>query len=226
MITILETTPKNPISLMGLRAGICWNADTSDTQKNYQRGIDCIKADHGRLLEFVNVDMVIEEFSARVIREYMRHVGGGLTLLQESTRYVNCSHFQFVVPPYMRNAKSKNPEMEYEYMQIMNEIGSAYEKLIGLGMPKEDAANVLPLGMITKLVDHKNLRNLADMSRKRLCSRAYWEFRELMNEIMKALCDYSEEWITVVAMLFRPQCEILGYCPEKKSCGRKPKKEN
>lgn len=218
MITILNTTPKNPITLMGERAGICWNADIANAEKNYQRGLDCIKSDHGRLLEFIPVDMIIEEFSDRVMREYMRHVGGGLTLLQESTRYVNCEHFKFVVPLYMRGRKPDSPELEYEYNKIMNDIAASYKKLIDLGMSKEDAANVLPLGMMTKIVDHKNLRNLADMSHKRLCKRAYWEFRELMAEIMSALSEYSEEWAEVVSLLFKPQCAILGRCPEKHSC--------
>ena len=38
-ITILPETTKNPISLIGQRAGVCWNADTSDSAKNYKRGI-------------------------------------------------------------------------------------------------------------------------------------------------------------------------------------------
>ena len=40
-ITILPETTKNPITLMGQRAGVCWGADTSDDAKNYQRGLDC-----------------------------------------------------------------------------------------------------------------------------------------------------------------------------------------
>ena len=35
-----------------------------------------------------------------------------------------------------------------------------------------------------------------------------------------------DEWNWIVNNLFMPKCEVLGYCPEKKSCGRKPKKEN
>ena len=34
-ITILPETTKNPISLIGERAGVCWNADLSDKEKNY-----------------------------------------------------------------------------------------------------------------------------------------------------------------------------------------------
>jgi thymidylate synthase (FAD) len=58
-----------------------------------------------------------------------------------------------------------------------------------------------------------------------MCTRAYWEFRELFSEFIKELSAYSDEWKTLSPLLFMPKCEVLGYCPEKKSCGRKPKKE-
>ena len=37
-VIILPETTKNPITLMGSRAGICWNANVSDNEKNYKRG--------------------------------------------------------------------------------------------------------------------------------------------------------------------------------------------
>ena len=93
------------------------------------------------------------------------------------------------------------------------------------GIPREDAAMLLPLGMTTRLVDKRNVRNLVEMSHQRLCTRAYWEYRFLMNDICRALSDYSEEWKYLVEHYFVPKCEVAGDCTEKKSCGRKPRKE-
>ena len=45
-ITILPETPKDPLALIGRRAGICWNADITNEEKNIKRGIDCIKSGH------------------------------------------------------------------------------------------------------------------------------------------------------------------------------------
>ena len=67
-VTILPETPKKPITLIGNRAGICWNADITNDEKNFKRGIDCITSNHGRTFEFVDVHMIIEGYSARVIR--------------------------------------------------------------------------------------------------------------------------------------------------------------
>lgn len=218
-ITILPETTKNPISLIGERAGVCWNADNSNKEKNYKRGMDCILANHGRVLEFVNVEMVIDGYSARVIREWYTHIGSMPSRLQESTRYIDEGDFDYIIP------KSINTVMKSQvYSEVMEKISESYKELQTLGVPKEDIAMILPLGMTTKIVDKRNLRNLIDMSHQRMCTRAYWEYRQLFNDICKALREYSDEWEWIVDNLFKPKCELFGYCTEKKSCGRKDKK--
>jgi thymidylate synthase (FAD) len=107
----------------------------------------------------------------------------------------------------------------------MAAIGYTVKELEAMGIPREDSAMCLPLGMETKVVVKANLRHLVDMSHQRLCTRAYWEYRNLMRELKKQLSNYSEEWKTLVDMLFVPKCEYLGYCPEEYSCGRAPKRD-
>ena len=219
-ITILKETTKNPITLMGQRAGVCWGADISDDTKNYQRGLDCIQSGHGRVMEYVNVEMILDGFSARVIREWYTHIGGAPTRLQSSTRYINYDNFDYVVPPNIIN----NPYAFKIYADTMSYIANGYKQLTELNISKEDIAMLLPLGMTTKVVDKRNLRNLVDMSRQRMCSRAYLEYRLLFEMICRSLSEYSEEWATLIDMCFHPKCDELGYCPEKKSCGRMPKR--
>jgi len=57
-----------------------------------------------------------------------------------------------------------------------------------------------------------------------MCSRAYWEYRRMFSDICQALSEVSEEWEYIVKNWFLPKCEMSGFCTEKKSCGRKPKK--
>ena len=221
-VTILESTTKNPLSLMGERAGICWGSDISDPKKNYKRGLDCLKSGHGRVLEFVNVEMALDGYSARVIREWYTHLGGAPTRLQASTRYVNYADFASVIP----HTIERNEEAKALYVNTMSAITAATEKLENeMGIPREDVAMLLPLGMSTKIVDKRNLRNLIDMSHQRMCTRAYWEYRELFGDIVKALSAVSPEWEYLCKHEFKPKCELTGYCIEKKSCGRKPKRE-
>ena len=70
------------------------------------------------------------------------------------------------------------------------------------GIPKEDVANGLPLGMTASIVDKRNLRSLTEMSHQRMCNRAYWEYRQLFGDIRKALSEYSEEWRWIADNLF------------------------
>ena len=69
-ITILKETTKNPITLMGERAGICWGADISNAEKNYQRGLDCIKSGHGR---DINADRNIPAILQKTGFQPIRH---------------------------------------------------------------------------------------------------------------------------------------------------------
>ena len=116
--------------------------------------------------------------------------------------------------------------MQEIYKETMDIISENCQKLEQLGIPREDSAMLLPLGMSTKIVDKRNLRSFVDMSRQRECTRAYWEFREMFNDIKNALSELSDEWKYIIDTQFMPKCEYLGYCPEKKSCGRVPKKED
>lgn len=221
-VTILPETTKNPITLMGSRAGICWNANVSDNEKNYKRGLDCIKSGHGRVMEYVNVEMIIDGYSAKTIREFYTHIGSLPSRLQASTRYINYSKgdgFSYTTPLSIKNDYNRNKDWD----KLMKTINDHIRFLIDSGVPVEDATMLLPLAYSTKMVDKRNLRNLVDMSRNRMCSRAYWEYRELFRDICNALREYSDEWKWIVDNLFHAKCDEVGYCTEAKSCGRKPK---
>ena len=220
MIEILKETTRKPISLMGERAGVCWGADTTNEEKNFNRGLDCIESGHHRVMEYVNIEMVIDGYSARVIREWYTHIGGSPTRLQASTRYINYEGFGYVVPPKIAN----NAEAVELYESIMGHIANACAEMSDMGIPREDVAMMLPFGMETKIVDKRNLRNLVEMSKQRLCTRAYWEYRKLMKDIMKSLSEYSDEWKYLVEHYFMPKCDAVGYCTEKRGCGRKVSK--
>lgn len=223
-ITILSETTKNPITLMGQRAGVCWGANVSDNEKNYKRGLDCIKSGHGRVMEYVNVEMIIDGYSAKVLREYYTHIGGAPTRLQASTRYINYSKgdgFTYTTPHTIEN----NEEALKEWESFMSGINFEIQNLINKhNIPIEDATMLLPLAYSSKVVDRRNLRNFVDMSRQRMCNRAYWEYRELFRDISNALREYSDEWKWIVDNLFHAKCDEVGYCTEARSCDRKQKK--
>ncbi len=232
-ITIWDETTNHPITLIGKAAGVCWGADATDHMKNYKRGLDCLESRHGRTFEFPQIYLTIDGYSARMMRELYTHIGGSPTRLQASTRYINYENFEYIEPHSI-----DTPEVEQVYNECMQDIQNATKKLDEMGIPREDIANLLPLGMSSKMVLRTNLRNLIDMSHQRMCARAYWEFREFMNDLIKALNEYGNryswgmmnqdnemvsvnEWKLLTENYFQPKCELTGFCTEKKSCGRK-----
>ena len=221
-VTIQPYTTKSPISLIGEEAGICWGANTADQTRNYKRGLECLTNEHGRTFEFPDVYMILDGYSARVIREWYTHIGGLPTRLQASTRYIDYEHgFDYITPPSIH----LNPEAADVYAKIMADIADGLKMLTELNVPKEDAALALPLGMTTKIVCKHNLRNLMDMSHQRMCRRAYHEYRALFGDVCNALKAYSEEWRYIVDTYFQPKCRYIGFCKERNTCGLMPKRE-
>ena len=228
-IKILDGTTKNPLQKIGYNAGVCWGAPLDDAEKNKKRAISCIKAGHGRVMEFVEVEVVLDGLSARCAREVYTHIAG-VTRLQASTRYISEENgFGYYTPDKI----SAQPETELPYMVGMDQIQKSYNTLLERGIAKEDAANLLPLGMNTKMVWKINLRSLVNFMNKRLCTRALREIRELAIDLKNKLAEIDDEWAWIANALFVPQCEIYKYrndslvfCPEAQCCGRHKKIED
>lgn len=220
-VIIENYTTKYPITMIGAQAGVCWGADTENQKKNYRRGLDCLASDHGRTLEFPDVYMILDGYSARVIREWYTHIGGSPTRLQASTRYIDYQKgFSYVTPPSIE----ANVDARAVYDDLMGYITNSLQKLDSLGVPREDSALGLPLGMETKIVCKHNARNLIDMSHQRMCTRAYHEYRKVFCDVSNALRAYSEEWAYLVDHYFVPKCKLSGFCKEKRSCGLMPRR--
>lgn len=223
-VIIMSETTDEPLTFTGFCAGICWGADTSNHEKNFKRGLECLRSRHMRTVEFPQIYMILDGWSARCIRELYTHIID-VTRLQASTRYVDYTDFKYFIPSIISN----NPEARDAYEGTMDEIRMTAEYLEkDLGIKREDVANLLPLGMETKIVFRCGLRELINIMEQRLCMRAYHEIRELMEEIKQALVIYSDEWKYLIEeeKIFTPKCESLGYCPERYSCGRKIKKDD
>ena len=219
-ITIVKYTTEKPLNMIGELTGVCWNSPIDDASKNIERAMDCLESGHGRTAEFPDIYMIIDGYSARVMREFYTHIGGSPTRLQSSTRYVDAKTFKAIIPPSI----SSSEKATNIYNDTIESIRKGYTELLNLGVDKEDAAMLLPLGMESKMVDKCNFRHLMDMSRQRMCNRAYWEYRKLFKDICKALSEYSSQWDYLIKNYCYPKCEVTKSCPEKRgSCGRHPR---
>ena len=215
---------RNPLQFIGKCAGICWNAPTDDAEKNIARAKQCIMDNHGRVEEFPDITIVFDGFSARMDRELSTHIGGSPTRLQSSTRYVPANDFAYYRPKSCDSDETRNI-----YSLGMEHTASIYRALLDLGVPKEDAANQLPLGMMSRMVWKVNMRTLVNFFNRRLCNRALKEIRDFSIELKNMLSEIDDEWKWICDNLFVPMCEQYKYlnpqmcfCLEKRGCGRHP----
>ncbi|RLF13361.1 MAG: FAD-dependent thymidylate synthase [Thermoprotei archaeon] len=134
---------------------------------------------------------------------------------QQSQRYVRMESFAdaVVVPPSV--AGDDGAEMVFK--GLVRAAQYAYERLLGMGIPEEDARAVLPNAAPTNLVMTMTGSALYHFFGLRCCNRAQAEIRELADRML-VICRRVEP------ELFRragPYCFQKGYCEEGRfSCGR------
>ena len=101
------------------------------------------------------------------------------------------------------------------FNEQINSSWNTYEKLVSLGVDKEDARFILPHGAETRIVVTMNARELHHFFTLRLCKRAQWEIRELARKML-TLVRAAEPDIFALA---GPSCVTRGECTEAHSCG-------
>jgi len=175
-----------------------------------------IASGHMSVLEHINFTFSIEGCSRACSHQLVRHRIASYS--QQSQRYVKLKERNFVIPPTIRG----NDEARAIFEKFLDSAKFAYEKLIELGIPKEDARFVLPNATMTNLVMTMNFRELYTVCQVRLCTRAQWEIRELFIKVKAEIKKVPE--LSGLADYLQPKCIILGYCPEEKSCGLMPSK--
>ena len=164
---------------------------------------------HHSVIEHAVFTFSVEGVSRALTHQLVRHRIASFS--QQSQRYVRLSEPTYVVPETVK----RDPEAMKVYEETMDGIWDSYSKLIGMGIPAEDARYVLPNGCTTNITITMNARELLHFFSMRCCNRAQWEIREMADEMLR-LCK------AVSPVIFSdagPAC-IRGPCPEgKKTCG-------
>lgn len=164
---------------------------------------------HHSVIEHAVFTFSVEGVSRALTHQLVRHRIASFS--QQSQRYVRLSEPTYVVPETVK----RGPEAMKVYEETMDGIWDSYSKLIGMGIPAEDARYVLPNGCTTNITITMNARELLHFFSMRCCNRAQWEIREMADEMLR-LC---KEVSPVIFSDAGPAC-IRGPCPEgKKTCG-------
>ena len=164
---------------------------------------------HHSVIEHAVFTFSVEGVSRALTHQLVRHRIASFS--QQSQRYVRLSEPTYVVPETVK----RDPEAMKVYEETMDGLWDSYSKLIGMGIPAEDARYVLPNGCTTNITITMNARELLHFFSMRCCNRAQWEIREMADEMLR-LC---KEVSPVIFSDAGPAC-IRGPCPEgKKTCG-------
>lgn len=167
---------------------------------------------HMSVTEHATFTFSISGVSRALTHQLVRHRIASYT--QQSQRYVKFEpgEVDYVTPPEVE----KSEEANAIFTESMATAASAYQKLLGKGVPPEDARFVLPNAATSNIVVTMNARELMHFIRLRTCERTQWELREVATEMLRKLKK-------VAPTLFHdggPGC-VVGPCPEGElTCGK------
>lgn len=238
-VKLLIMTP-NPIDVMWTAARTCYSAEgpitiwdnkygeiedgydhsaeycNQCTEKHWELVKKVLESGHESIAESVYFTFAIQDVSRVLLAQLTRHRAGVVFNVQ-SQRYVDYSDkfLASTIPDSIVN----NKEATDIYMNVLEKSKEAYDKLVDLKIPAEDARYVLPNATCTNITMSVNLRELMHICNLRLCTRAQEEIRELFGMIKLAV-ELKEPRLS---SLLVPNCEKDGFCKEHKCCGRKPK---
>ena len=189
-VTLIQATEK-PIETIAKIASICYDSDPKNpiglVSHLYRNG-------HHSVFEHIYFTFKIEGISRACSHQLVRHRHCSFT--QRSQRYCSEDGFETITPPSI----SKSEYGSLDYCEAIWQVNRAYGALQELGLPNEDARYLLPNACATELYLSCNLRELIHIANERLCSRAQWEIRELVAQ-MVSLVDTSLQFMLV------PKCK-------------------
>ena len=135
----------------------------------------------------------IEDCSRVTTHQLVRHRVASYD--QESQRFSSASKEGFVTPPSIQS----NESALNVYDEALKGAYQAFEKMIALGVPKEDARYVLPNSIRTKLVMTVTAKSLMHIVWQRTALQAQWEIRDLVKAMLNLAKDATPDlWTKVV----------------------------
>ena len=128
---------------------------------------------HHSVLEHATATFGVSGVSRACTHQLVRH--RLCSFSQKSQRYVPERGAGFVMP----RSVAANEDASKVFADSLSAVQASYEKLLDLGIPKEDARFVMPGATETDIVLSANLRELRHVVELRGSRHAQWEIREL-----------------------------------------------
>lgn len=221
-VRLLTYTP-NPEKVVAMAARTCYTSmplsklEDKLTDEEVAKMVTKLSdMGHESPMEHASFTFAIEGVSRALLAQITRHRMASYSV--RSQRYVKEADCDYVIP----SSISSNPLAASYYNAALGAVSDAYDQLIKLGIPKEDARMTLPNATETQMMVTMNARSLHNFFHLRCCNRAQWEIRELADEMLK-LCK------EVAPILFAKAGAACTYGPCSEgamSCGSPRRNEN
>lgn len=223
----MNADPLGDVASMNMiyQGGVCRNLDglTDEDRRYHWKEVMAtyLKAP----LESVLLHFLIEGVDRNLTHQAVRQRTA--TYAQESLRFAVKGEPEFLHPPSIAMLDQQDPR-RIEWEDFVEHSHQMYLRLVGDGIPSEDARSVLAPAIGTRYHYVVNLRNIATEAGSRLCTQAQFVWRYVFAGIVKAIREYggpedghgirANDWqfkTIADSLLFRPVCYQIGKCPWK-----------
>jgi len=160
-----------------------YNKVTKDSHKKLIRFL--MKSAHHSVFEHACATFRITNVSRAVLAQLTRHRVASYSV--KSQRYVKEQDFDFVIPDDIR----ENSIALQQYEFCMQNITNTYNKLVELGIKKEDARFVLPNACTTTIDMTINFRSLFNLFNLRGDKSAQWEIRRVVMGMLTLVKEHA-----------------------------------
>lgn len=144
-----------------------------------------MKTPHTSPLEHVSMTWYLKDVPRYVMAQLTRHRTGKFNV--QSQRYVNAEAFGFDMPDLQYLDDVQREAASAGIKLISETLIDAYEKLIELGVRKEDARTILPEATTCNMIVTMDLGNFVKYLAQRLDKSAQGRHRELAGLMLNAV---------------------------------------
>lgn len=180
--------------LCSIYAKLCYASFSTEKNKNLTKTrsiaeniLGAINSGHGSILEHVYLNFIVSDCSRVFTHEMVRH-RTGVSISQESSRYVRKEHLDLVVDPVLEEVYDDIEEIRQYLEEKYNTLTKKYS------LDDEAAFNrkkkitsalrrILPDGRVNEFGFGVNLRSLRHIIEMRTSRHAEWEIRNIFAQV-------------------------------------------
>lgn len=142
-----------------------------------------INMGHFSIFEHASFTFLITDISRVTTHQLVRHRIASYS--QQSHRYTKVT--DFVIPDSIKENKQASRVVADAALTVKR----AYDKLLSMGIKKEDARYIMPQGAMSNIVVTMNARSLRHFLKLRLDKHAQWEIQSVAEKMLDCVGDVA-----------------------------------